>query len=72
MIKAAISGRLGGDPVQRATRNGKAMVTASAAVNVARAGEDAVTEWIGVVRLAPLASCSRDTAKAIYSRRWGP
>jgi single-strand DNA-binding protein len=45
MIRAAVYGRLGGDPVPRETRNGTAMLTASLAVDVARAGQDADTEW---------------------------
>jgi single-strand DNA-binding protein len=49
MIRASLSGRLGGDPIRRATRSGKAMITASVAVNVARSGEEAATEWIGLV-----------------------
>jgi len=38
MIRASVYGRLGGDPVERQTRNGKAMVTASLAVNVFQEG----------------------------------
>jgi single-strand DNA-binding protein len=48
MIRAAISGRLGADPVERATRNGKPMSTASIAVDCGRPGEEA-TEWVSVV-----------------------
>jgi single-strand DNA-binding protein len=48
MIRAAINGRLGNDPVTRDTSTGKAMVTASVAVNVAKPNEDAVTEWISI------------------------
>jgi len=49
MIRASISGRLRGDPVERTTRNDQPMTTVSVAVNVARSSEDAVTEWVGVV-----------------------
>jgi single-strand DNA-binding protein len=48
MIRAAIYGRIGGDPVARTTRNGKAMVTVSLAVDVARPGEDRDIEWFSV------------------------
>ena len=48
MIKASAYGRLGGDPVNRETRNGNAMATASLAVNVARASADEDTAWISL------------------------
>ena len=40
MIVASIHGRLGGDPVERQTKTGKVMVTASLAVDAARDGSD--------------------------------
>jgi single-strand DNA-binding protein len=49
MIRAAIHGRLGADPVPRETRTGKPMTTVSVAVDVSKPGDDPVTEWIGVV-----------------------
>jgi single-stranded DNA-binding protein len=49
MIRAAIHGRLGSYPVQRQTRTGSAMLTASLAVNVARPGEEPATEWLNLV-----------------------
>src|SRR5215471_16506879 len=48
MIRASIYGRVGNDPTTRTTRNGKMMVTASIAVDVARPGEEAPTEWLSV------------------------
>jgi len=48
MIRASVYGRLSGDPVERQTRNGNAMVTVSLAVNCARHGEDESTEWFSV------------------------
>ncbi len=48
MIRASAYGRLEGDPVQRETRNGNAMATASLAVNVARAGADEDTAWFSL------------------------
>ncbi len=49
MIRASIYGRLGADPVERQTKNDKAMVTASLAVNAARHGADADTAWFNLV-----------------------
>ena len=49
MITASIHGRLGADPVERATSNGKTMVTASLAVNAARQGTDEDPEWFSLV-----------------------
>ena len=54
MIRAAIHGHPGGDPVQRETRNGKAMTTVSVAVNVAKPSEDPVIEWIAFGATAEL------------------
>ncbi len=48
MIRASAYGRLGGDPVERETRNGNAMVTASLAMNVARANADEDTAWFSL------------------------
>jgi single-strand DNA-binding protein len=50
MIRAAVYGRLGADPVERRTRTGGAMTTANLAANVSRDGaEEAETEWFSVV-----------------------
>jgi len=50
MIRASIYGRLGADAVARNTRAGKAMATATMAVNVARPGSDSEdTEWVSLV-----------------------
>ena len=48
MIHASIYGRLGAAPVERETRNGNAMVTASLAVNVARASADEDIAWFSL------------------------
>jgi single-strand DNA-binding protein len=48
VIRAAIYGRLGGDPINRLTRAGKEWVTVSLAVDVARHGEDQETEWFSI------------------------
>ncbi len=49
MITASVYGRLGGDPVERLTKNSKAMTTATVAVDAARHGADADTVWFGLV-----------------------
>jgi single-strand DNA-binding protein len=54
MIRASIHGRLGNDPVQRETRGGKGMATASLAVDAGQAGKEAVTEWISIVAFGAL------------------
>ncbi len=48
MIHAAIYGRLGADPVERKTRGGKSMVTASVAINAGRPDVGEETMWISV------------------------
>ena len=55
MIRASIYGRLGGDPIERQTRSGKPMVTASLAVDVGRNVADDDTEWFGLVRFGNVA-----------------
>ena len=47
-MRASAYGRLGGDPIERETRNGNAMATASLAVNVARANADEDTAWFSL------------------------
>ncbi len=49
MIRASIYGRLGADPVERQTRNGKAMVTASLAVSAGRPDADQETQWFNLI-----------------------
>jgi single-strand DNA-binding protein len=49
MIRAAVTGRLGGDPTPRKTAKGAGMATANVAVDVAREGAEPATEWIGLV-----------------------
>jgi single-stranded DNA-binding protein len=55
MIRAAVNGRIGGDPQERESAKGTPMATASAAVNVARDGAEVVTEWINLVGFGPAA-----------------
>ena len=49
MIHASIYGRLGADPVERETRNGKTMVTASLAVSAGRPDADEETQWFNLI-----------------------
>ena len=56
MIQASIYGRLGGDPVERKTGSGKAMVCASLAVNAGRGDGGEVTVWISLVAFGNTAS----------------
>ena len=49
MIRASIHGRLGADPIERQTKNGKVMVTATVAVDAARHGADADTAWFNLI-----------------------
>ncbi len=49
MIRASIYGRLGADPIERQTRSGKAMATASLAVSVGRPDAGEETQWFNLV-----------------------
>ncbi len=49
MITASLYGRLGGDPVERQTKNGKEMVTVSLAVNAGRPDVGEETQWFNLV-----------------------
>jgi single-strand DNA-binding protein len=72
MIRAAIHGRLGGEPVQRTTRNGGAMTTASAAVDVAKPGEEAISEWISILAFGAAAESLARCAKGDVISAMGP
>ncbi len=49
MIRASVYGRLGADPVERETKNGKAMVTVSLAVSAGRPDADEETQWFNLI-----------------------
>jgi len=70
MIRASITGRAGGDPVQRDTRNGGVMVTVSAAVNVAKPGDEPVIEWVSLVAFGKAAEALAQHRKAIWYWQW--
>ena len=48
MIRASVYGRLGADPVERETRNGKVMITVSLAVSAGRPDAGEETVWISL------------------------
>ena len=71
MIRAAVNGRLGADPVNRATtRGGDPMWTASLAVAVARDGAEEAMEWIGLVAFGRPGVEFAQLRKAIRLPRW--
>jgi single-strand DNA-binding protein len=72
MIRAAIHGRLGSDPVQRESRTGKSMCTTSVAVNVAKVGEEAATEWFSLVAFGKAAEALAQHAKGDLVSAMGP
>lgn len=49
MIRASLYGRLGGDPVERQTRNDAEMVTVSLAVSAGRPDADEETQWFNLI-----------------------
>jgi single-stranded DNA-binding protein len=59
-------------PVRRETRTGKEMVAASAAVNVAKPGEERATEWIGLVAFGGVAESLERHAKGDVIMVMGP
>ena len=71
MITASVYGRLGGDPVERLTKNSKAMTTATVAVDAARHGADADTVWFGLVAFGVPPRPWHATPRAISSAAWG-
>jgi single-strand DNA-binding protein len=72
MIRASIYGRIGADPVQRETRTGKSMCTASVAVNVAKVGEEAATEWISIVAFGVVGEALAQHVKGDLISAMGP
>jgi single-strand DNA-binding protein len=55
VIRAALYGCLGADPMARQTRNGNAMTTVSIAVDVGRGDGSEKTEWFSVVAFGKMA-----------------
>ena len=72
MIHAAVHGRLGADPVERQTRGGKTMVTASLAVNAGRVdvGEEVV--WISLAAFGRAAEALARHVKGDLIATMGP
>ncbi len=72
MIRASIYGRLGADPVERQTRNGKAMVTASLAVSAGRPDADEETVWFSLAAFGRAAETLARHAKGDLLAAMGP
>ena len=72
MIRASVYGRLGADPVERETRNGKAMVTASLAVNAGRPDADEETVWFSLAAFGRTAETLARHAKGDLLAAMGP
>ena len=72
MIRASIYGRLGADPVERETRNGKAMVTVSLAVSAGRPDADEETVWFSLAAFGRAAETLARHAKGDLIAAMGP
>ncbi len=72
MITASIYGRLGADPVERETRNGKAMVTVSLAVSAGRPDADEETVWFSLAAFGRAAETLARHAKGDLLAAMGP
>ena len=72
MIRASIYGRLGGDPVERNTRNGNVMMTVSLAVNAARHGAEEETVWISLAAFGRAAEALARHQKGDLLAAMGP
>ncbi len=72
MIRASIYGRLGADPVERQTRNGKAMVTVSLAVSAGRPDADEETVWFSLAAFGRAAETLARHAKGDLIAAMGP
>ncbi len=72
MIAASVYGRLGADPVERQTRNGKAMVTVSLAVSAGRPDADEETVWFSLAAVGRAAETLARHAKGDLLAAMGP
>ena len=72
MIRASVYGRLGADPVERQTRNGKAMVTVSLAVSAGRPDADEETVWFSLAAFGRTAETLARHAKGDLLAAMGP
>ena len=72
MIRASLYGRLGADPVERQTRNGKAMVTVSLAVSAGRPDADEETVWFSLAAFGRAAETLARHAKGDLIAAMGP
>ena len=72
MIRASIFGRLGTDPVERTTRNGKSMVTASVAVSAGRPDAGEETVWFSLAAFGRAAEALARHVKGDLLAAMGP
>ncbi len=72
MIRASVYGRLGADPVERETRNGKAMVTVSLAVSAGRPDADEETVWFSLAAFGRAAETLARHVKGDLIAAMGP
>ncbi len=72
MIRASLYGRLGADPIERETRNGKAMVTVSLAVSAGRPDADEETVWFSLAAFGRTAETLARHAKGDLIAAMGP
>ena len=72
MIRAALYGRLGAEPVERQTKTGKAMVTASLAVSAGRPDADEETVWISLAAFGRAAETVARHVKGDLVAAMGP
>ncbi len=72
MIRASVYGRLGAAPVERQTKNGKAMVTVSLAVSAGRPDADEETVWFSLAAFGRTAETLARHAKGDLLAVMGP
>ena len=72
MITASVYGRLGADPVERQTKNGKVMVTASLAVSAGRSDAGEETVWFSLAAFGRAGETLARHAKGDLLAAMGP
>ena len=72
MIRASIYGRLGADSVERQTKSGTLMVTASLAVSAGRPDADEETVWFSLIAFGRTAEALARHAKGDLLAAMGP
>lgn len=72
MIRAALYGRLGADPVEHETKPGKSMITASLAVSAGRPDADEETVWFSLAAFGRAAETLARHVKGDLIAAMGP